>query len=102
MNYVSAIEVSKKRDSYYIIDIREPYEFNFCNIQTINIPMAEVSSRLDELPKDKHLVLICNSGNRAEALANLLTTEFGVEDISVLTGGIVAWKEEVDHSLILE
>lgn len=102
MNYVSAKEVSQNRESFCIVDIREPYEFAFCNIQTINIPMAEVCERLEELPKDKPLILMCKSGNRAEAIANLLITEFGIENLSVLLGGITAWKEEVDNSLILE
>lgn len=102
MNIVSAIEVSKNRDSYFIIDIRERYEYDFVNIQCLNIPMSEVCQRLEEFPKDTPLVLICQSGNRASALGNLLTVDYGLTNIYVMEGGLKAWKEQVDHTLIFD
>ncbi len=102
MRLISAIEVKENYDSYFIIDIREPYEYNLSNIRTINIPMNEVCQRLDELPKDKTLVFLCKSGSRASALGNLLSVDYGMTDICVLDGGICAWKELVDQSLIID
>lgn len=102
MKVISAIEVSQNRDSYFIIDIREPYEYSFVNIRTINIPMSEVCQRLNELPQDKPLVLMCKSGNRASALGNLLTVDYELSNIYVMEGGIIAWKEQVDNSLIID
>lgn len=102
MNIISAIEVSNNRDLYFIVDIRERYEYEYVNIQTINIPMSEVCQRLNELPKDKLLVLMCQSGNRASALGNLLAVDYGFNKIYVMEGGIKAWKEQVDNTLILD
>lgn len=102
MKIVSAIEVSENKDSYFILDIREPYEYDFVNIQALNIPMCEVCQRLEELPKDKSLVLMCQSGNRASALGNLLTIDYGLTNVYVMEGGIKAWKEQVDNTLILD
>ncbi len=102
MKIISAIEVSKNLDSYFIIDIREPYEYSFSNIKTVNIPMSEVCRHLDELPKDKPLVLMCKSGNRASALGNLLSVDYGLSNVYVMEGGITAWKEQVDNSLIID
>lgn len=102
MKIISAIEVSENLDSYFIIDIREPYEYSFSNIRTVNIPMAEVCQHLDELPKDKPLVLMCKSGNRAAALGNLLSVDYGLSNVYVMEGGITAWKEQVDSSLIID
>ena len=102
MNIISAIEVSNNRDLYFIVDIRERYEYEYVNIQTINIPMSEVCQRLNEFPKDKSLVLMCQSGNRASALCNLLIVDYGLTNIFVMEGGIKAWKEQVDNTLILD
>lgn len=102
MNYVSAIEVNNNKDVYFIVDIREPYEYDFVNIQTINIPMSEVCQRLNEIPKDKSVVLMCKSGNRACALGNLLTVDYNLTNIYVMEGGITAWKEFVDQTLIID
>lgn len=102
MKSISALEVSKNRDAYFILDIRERYEYEFVNIQSINIPMAEVCSRLQELPKDKPVVLMCKSGNRASALANLLIVDYNFSNIFIMEGGITSWCECVDQTLILE
>lgn len=102
MNFVSAIEVNNNKEVYCIIDIREPYEYDFVNIQTKNIPMSEVCQRIDELPNDKSVVLMCKSGNRASALCNLLVVEYNLTNIFVMEGGISAWKEFVDQTLIIE
>lgn len=102
MQFISAIEVSTNRDAYFIVDIREPYEYELVNIQTVNIPMSEVCQRLNELPKDQSIVLMCQSGNRAAALGNLLAVDFALSNVLVLDGGINAWKEQVDHSLQID
>lgn len=102
MKSISVIEVNKNRDGYFILDIREPYEYNFSNIKTTNIPMADVCERMNELPKDRPVVLMCKSGNRATALGNLLTVDYGFTNIYVMEGGICAWKELIDQTLIIE
>lgn len=102
MNIVSAIEVNKNRELYFIIDIREPYEYTYANIRTINIPMSEVCQRLHELPKDKPVLLVCRSGNRASALGNLLSVDYGLENIYIMEGGLISWKEQVDHTLNID
>lgn len=102
MKIVSAIEVSNNKDTYFIIDIRERYEYDFVNIQTLNIPMSEVCQRLNELPGDKLVVLMCQSGNRASALGNLLEVDYSLTNICIMEGGIKAWKEQVDNTLIID
>lgn len=102
MKIVTAIEVKQHMNDFFIIDIREPYEYEFANIACINIPMAEVCDRIVEFPADKNIVLMCKSGNRASALANLLTIDFQMNNIYIMEGGISSWKEQVDNTLILE
>ena len=101
MKYLSATAVNEllKSSGAKLIDIREPYECQVCAIGGIQIPMADVLSRLQEFSKDEALIIMCRSGKRAEALANLLESEHGFENIMVLEGGLDAWIEQVDPSL---
>ena len=84
---------------YTIIDVREPYERAICSIDSIHIPMGEIETKYAEIPADKAVVILCKSGRRAEAVANYLEKEHDYKNISVLTGGIIAWIEEVDTHL---
>lgn len=102
MNIISAKEVNDNLQNFFIVDIREPYEYQACNNQSVNIPMAEFCDRINELPTDKTIVLMCKSGNRAQALGNMLTTEHILEGVFVMKSGIEAWIQEVDQSLILD
>jgi len=85
-----------------VIDVRENYEFLNCNLGFLHIPMGEISLRMTELPDNKNIIIMCQSGRRAEAVANLLETEFQLKNIFVMTGGILAWKEQIDQNLQLD
>ena len=87
------------KDDLVILDIREGYELDICGIDAIHVPMDEVQSRLDEIPSGKDLIIMCRSGKRAMALANLLETDFEYNNVSVMEGGILRWKELIDSSL---
>jgi rhodanese-related sulfurtransferase len=88
--------------THVVIDIREPYEYVACNIGSKHIPMGEICNRVSELPKDKELVIMCRSGKRAEAVANVLISDHGLSNVLILEGGITAWKEEIDPTLDLD
>ena len=85
-----------------IIDIRELYEFEIANISSKHIPMAEFTTRISELDRTKKTVLMCRSGKRAEALANLITTEGLIKEVFIMNGGILAWIETIDSSIKLD
>ena len=88
--------------SYEIIDVRESYEYEICNIGSKHIPMAEVCLRLNEFSENKNIVIMCRTGKRAEAIANLLEKEYHMTNVFILAGGILSWKEEVNNNLICE
>ena len=85
-----------------LIDVREPFEWNICNLGEYGakmIPMRQIMSRLDELPShDQEVILICRSGNRSGQIAEALK-EAGFEHPVNLTGGMLAWSAEVDPSV---
>jgi rhodanese-related sulfurtransferase len=105
MRLISALELHdamKKGNEFEIIDIREPYEYDLANIGSKHIPMGEINQRIDELPNDKNIVVMCRSGKRAEAVANLLLTDYSLPNLYILDGGILAWKETIDNTLDLD
>jgi rhodanese-related sulfurtransferase len=79
-----------------VIDVREPFEFAEGHIpQAKNIPLGELSRRLDEVPKDKRLVLVCRSGNRSSKAARLLLDQgYPPDAIGNLEGGMLRWQAE--------
>ncbi len=105
MQTISVTQLHKalaNSEPYEIIDVRESYEYNVGNLGTKNIPMGEIVARKDELPINVPLVIMCRSGKRAEAVANLLSTEMKMNNIHMLEGGILAWKEMIDSTLELD
>lgn len=84
-----------------LIDIRENYERMQANIGGKHIPMADLFEMLGGLPKDKEVVIYCNSGQRGEAVQHCLERK-GFENISNLDGGLRAWCEEIDPQLSLD
>lgn len=86
-------------DALILLDVREPEEREVAAIEpSMHIPMGEVLERLDELPRDRLLVVYCHVGGRSEMIATFLETE-GFEQVANLTGGIDAWSAEVDPSV---
>jgi rhodanese-related sulfurtransferase len=74
-----------------IIDVRSLSEFSSGHIpKAINIPLEQLSARQDDLDPHSTVILVCQSGHRAEIASNLLSTTFA--DTQVLEGGTAAWK----------
>tara|TARA_B100001287_G_C22462337_1_gene425627 strand:+ start:158 stop:475 length:318 start_codon:yes stop_codon:yes gene_type:complete len=89
-------------ESIQIIDVREFYEYDQCNIGSIHIPMAEIIERQHEIDVTQQLVIMCRTGKRAAAVANLLEFESSCTNVWVMEGGITGWKEKVDDSLNID
>ncbi|MCC5923217.1 MAG: rhodanese-like domain-containing protein [Crocinitomicaceae bacterium] len=84
-----------------VVDVREHYEYELGAIPSLHLPMAEVSGRIAELEQFSAICLVCKSGKRALAVADLLVSE-GVDcQILVLEGGLEKYKEEIAPELIL-
>ena len=74
-----------------LIDVREPVEFNDGFIPSaILIPVYSLSNKLDLVSKDKQIVVYCHSGSRSMYALKLLKDN-GFNNVSHLSGGIVAW-----------
>lgn len=91
-------ELLDKNRSLLLLDVREPFEKELVDIGGELIPLGELEGRVDEISKDKPVVIYCRSGARsAEACRTLMSA--GFTDVRNLKGGILAWAEEIDPSL---
>jgi molybdopterin/thiamine biosynthesis adenylyltransferase/rhodanese-related sulfurtransferase len=85
-------------DDLFILDVREPHEYQICNLRGHLIPLGELPRRVHELDSSREIVAHCRSGKRsAEAVDFLRKT--GFRKILNLKGGILAWSDEVDASV---
>jgi rhodanese-related sulfurtransferase len=86
-------------DELVIVDVREPWEREICALaESINIPLEELSERLDELPKAGTLVVLCHHGVRSLQAAMWLRDR-GYEQALSLMGGIDAWATTVEPEM---
>ena len=87
------------REPPVLVDVREPWEFDLCRIEGSRlIPLGELPRRLDELPRERSLVMICHTGRRSQNAAMLLE-QAGLSDVQNLKGGVEGWAVEVDPSM---
>jgi adenylyltransferase/sulfurtransferase len=85
-------------DAPMIVDVREPAEFEICRIPgAVLIPLNQLPSRIAELDPEKEIVLQCKVGGRS-ASATAFLKRAGFSRARNLTGGILAWIDQVDPS----
>ncbi|HTQ87596.1 MAG TPA: molybdopterin-synthase adenylyltransferase MoeB [Candidatus Solibacter sp.] len=82
-------------DDLYILDVREPHEYQICQIGGHLIPLGDLPRRVNELDSSRDIVAHCRSGKRsADAVAFL--KQAGFKKVWNLKGGILAWSDDVD------
>ena len=95
---ISVKEFKSRRDKgedLFLLDVREPYEYQIAQIGGTLIPQNDVPNRLAEIPRDKEIVVQCRSGARSQRIAELLKQQ-GYTQVVNLAGGILAWADEID------
>jgi rhodanese-related sulfurtransferase len=98
----AVLESLEGQNSCCLIDIREPYELLNCKIDCPSVPMAIFAQAYPAYQHYEQVVLMCQSGKRAEALANFMETEFAAQNIFILEGGINALIEQKAPQLICQ
>ena len=83
----------------YVLDVREPHEIAICAIEgTFKIPLGEIASRIEEVPRHEPVVVHCKLGGRSAKAVEFLKSR-GHDNVKNLSGGIIGWIDEVDDSL---
>jgi sulfur-carrier protein adenylyltransferase/sulfurtransferase len=95
---LSVKELKRRRDAgenVYLLDVREPYEYQIAQIGGTLIPQNDVPQRLNEIPRDREIIVQCRSGARSQKIAEFLK-QSGYSQVVNLAGGILAWSDEID------
>ena len=96
------VEEFKRRldagENIYILDVREPHEYQICNIHGHLIPLGDLPKRVHELDSSLEIVVHCKSGARSAKAVDFLR-QSGFKRVTNLTGGILAWADRIDSSL---
>jgi adenylyltransferase/sulfurtransferase len=85
----------EQKANFQLIDVREEHEFEEANLNGILIPMGEVLDRVEEISRDKQVVVHCRSGKRSATVISALETQHGYTNLYNLKGGILAYIEEI-------
>ena len=87
------------KEDFYLLDVREPNEFKIGRIPgSTLIPLGEVPQRVNEIPRDKEIVVHCKMGGRSAKAAAFLRQQ-GYKNVKNLKGGILDWSDKIDPSV---
>jgi sulfur-carrier protein adenylyltransferase/sulfurtransferase len=102
MKEITVQELEKLKESgadFQLIDVREPHEFDICDIGGELIPMGDIPANVDKVSKDKQVIIHCRSGKRSGDIVNYLEKTHGFQNLYNLKGGILAWAKEIDPEM---
>ena len=75
------------RDKVFILDVRPPEETSTGSIEgAVNIPLNDLRARIDEVPRDKEIIVYCKVGLRAYIAYRMLVQK-GFRNVKNLSGG---------------
>lgn len=81
----------KYQSKVFFLDVRTPEEWETVHIpNTTLIPLDELPARVNELPKDSEIVVVCRSGNRSQQGRDTLLAA-GFSAVTSMAGGVNAW-----------
>ena len=104
MKEITVQELKSLKESgeeYQLIDVREPDEYETCNLGGLLLPMGDVLDNSEKIAKDKKVIIHCRSGKRSASVITVLESQLGLKNLYNLKGGIMAWAQEIDPSLPL-
>ncbi len=88
---VDELDAALRDHNARVLDVREDWEFRQGHVPgAIHIPLGQLSKRAANLPRDKRVLVICQSGNRSLAATDFLLAQ-GFEGSASVRGGTGAW-----------
>jgi len=96
------VEELKRRidagDDLFVLDVREPHEYQICNLNGYLIPLNELPKRINELDSSREIVAHCKMGGRSAKAVQFLR-QAGFQKVHNLKGGITAWADRIDPKM---
>ena len=90
---ISSIEAKNllARNKPFLLDVRTPQEFSQARLSgAVLIPIGEFQRRINEVPKNKPILVYCAVGSRSKPVADFLTQR-GYKEVYHMADGIVGW-----------
>jgi adenylyltransferase/sulfurtransferase len=98
---ITPVDLKRRLDAgedVFVLDVREPHEYQIVNIGAPLIPLGDLPNRLGELDANREIVIHCKTGGRSQRAAEFLQKS-GFKNVTNLAGGITAWATDVDPKL---
>ena len=98
---ITVEDLKRKLDAHQnilVLDVREPHEYQICNLGGHLIPLGDLPKRLSELEPGRETVVHCRSGVRS-AKAVFQLQRAGFSNVTNLQGGILAWADRIDPTM---
>jgi adenylyltransferase/sulfurtransferase len=102
---ITVQDLKRKRDAgedFFLLDVREPYEFQIAHLNGHLIPVNDLPNRVNELEQARQtgqeIVVHCKSGGRSQRAAEFLQQQ-GFKNVVNVAGGITAWATEIDSKV---
>jgi adenylyltransferase/sulfurtransferase len=86
------------KDDLFILDVREPQEYQICNLNGYLIPLRELPKRINELDTAKEIIVHCKVGGRSRQAVEFMK-QSGFRKVKNLVGGIDEWAEIIDPAM---
>ena len=85
-------------EDVYILDVRELHEYQIANLGGKLIPLNDLPQRLAEIDRNREVIVHCKLGGRSQLAAEFLH-QAGYPKVVNLTGGILAWADQIDPTM---
>ncbi|MEA2008466.1 MAG: rhodanese-like domain-containing protein, partial [Chloroflexota bacterium] len=89
---ISVVEAHQKyQEGTFLLDVRVQEEWDQAHVPGATlIPLDELPNRIDEVPADQEIIVICYSGNRSSVGRDILL-DAGFKQVTISKGGLIAW-----------
>ncbi|MBI5667863.1 MAG: rhodanese-like domain-containing protein [Chloroflexi bacterium] len=86
--------VAMRDEGAFILDVRQPEEWTEFHVpDSTLIPLGELSARVNEVPRDRQVVVVCRSGNRSQQGRDILR-QAGFTQVTSMSGGLREWQAQ--------
>ena len=94
--------LNDNKENFTLLDVRTDAEVlqSKIPIDSMHIPMNEIPNRIIELDKNKNIIVYCKSGKRSQRVCDYLIQN-NFKNIQNLDGGILAWANKIDPTLLI-
>ena len=82
-----------------VVDVREPWEFEYCRIEdSRSLPLRSLPEAIEDLPREREIVVVCHHGVRSFHAAAWLKRA-GFDRVRNLRGGVAAWADQIEPAM---